>query len=312
MAHAPRDNISVAFSQSQYPTPYGDNTIPGNHPGVRQRHMGRAAAPYPDTSLNTALEVRPYPYDPHAVKEEAVLREHLQEIRERGDMNHSKEPSYGGRYILNSTNGGRRHYNEERSGEQVWAPSKAYVPPPGQDKEERLPRKGKGVYNYGKSDDQLTQQAQTALQRREERTQNTGRQYVVPPPDHNRVQLGMANLFTSGHTAATTAQPEAAPVKDGSVDILVIEDTTSKAAPSRPAEPVLSRPQETFSTSTAPVGYAPGRSTYVSSSRPQPERMEYKQESRAAKQEFKQSVKREKEYDNKRTEVETVRNLPNW
>lgn len=55
------DSIDIAFKSSNYPTPYGDNSISGSTSGHRERHLSRQHAPNPInySQLSHAL-IAPY------------------------------------------------------------------------------------------------------------------------------------------------------------------------------------------------------------------------------------------------------------
>lgn len=192
-----RDTISIAFTQSQYPTPYTDQTIPGSTPGHRLRHLGRQHQP---------LDIL-YNHLSHALVAHGD-----------GDVygNTARCPAPpGGNYVLHNKNGGKRHFDElsGMGSEQPWQPSKRIVFPlrdgETSDGQRRVvpQRRGRGVYNA--DDGFLHPDAEAAIQQREQaevrRREHGGKARVGGPRDHKLADLGMVQQ-----------EQQAAPPKHGS------------------------------------------------------------------------------------------------
>ncbi|CCW66804.1 unnamed protein product [Phytomonas sp. Hart1] len=160
-----RDDISIAFTKSNYYPPYGDQEIPGSRPADLRaffgRKLGRRYAPVPLNAgcLNNALiATAPFtPLDAIPAVPEVLQRpqktyqyELITTPREPNDIKDeetqgiakstSERPCLMGvtNYIFNTRNGGRRHYfpdicsfsksSTEDLGSQI--PKKDPMPPP--------------------------------------------------------------------------------------------------------------------------------------------------------------------------------------
>jgi hypothetical protein len=201
-----RDNISIAFTDSQYPTPYTDQTIPGSTPGHRELRLGRQHQP-PDITYNHLS---------HALVAHGDGQSCTAEPWE-GNAHHPCPP--GGNYVLHTKNGGKRHYDEASGmlSEQPWKPSKRLVFPLQEDERRVVPhRRGRGVYN---TDDGFIHPDAEEAQRQREWTEERLREHggkarVSGPPDHTLEDLGM--VHQPRRQQRQQQQPlasEAAPVK---------------------------------------------------------------------------------------------------
>ncbi|EKF37620.1 hypothetical protein MOQ_002186 [Trypanosoma cruzi marinkellei] len=184
MAAQPREDISVAFRNSSYPTPYGDNTIPGDHPGCRYKRLGRQYAPLPinKSSLMTDLHVPGCELGRHGPVLPADINNHVQHTLLLRDSHNSN-------YVLDSERGGKRHFEEQRGSEQAWSPSLRRLGPITLGDVPLLPqRRAIGVYNPTMPGPELKQ----ALEQREREAarQQAGKSHVYRPPDHHPLDLG--------------------------------------------------------------------------------------------------------------------------
>lgn len=176
-----RDDISIAFSRSNYATPYNDQSIPGSKPGHRLRRLGRQHQP--DEVLYNHLSHALIAYgDPTA--------------RSTTDAP-PMPPSLN--FILNTKHGGKRHFDEPRCPTmQPWVPSKRVLLPLRQEDRIFIPDcKARGIYNL--EDRYRHPDADDALRQRERQAarQQMGRALVPKPFDHSPVDLGMWYVATS-------------------------------------------------------------------------------------------------------------------
>ncbi|KPI88661.1 hypothetical protein ABL78_2265 [Leptomonas seymouri] len=197
-----RDNISIAFTQSQYPTPYTDQTIPGSTPGHRLLHLGRQHQPA-DVLYNHLSHALIAHGDCSSLGVGSSMPW-------EGNADNPSPP--GGNYILHSKNGGKRHY-DELSGmfsERPWQPSKRVIEPLREDERRLVPsRRGRGVYNLADClihpDAEVAEQQRAQAEKRE--LEHFGRAHVCGPPDHTLAELGMwrPEQQQQQRKAATTA-----------------------------------------------------------------------------------------------------------
>ncbi|ORC86111.1 uncharacterized protein TM35_000301510 [Trypanosoma theileri] len=187
-------DMSIAFKNSNYATPYGDNTIPGNHPGHRSLRLGRDYAPDPITKSSLANDLHVpgnglgpsghvYPNDLNNVQHTLCLR-----------------GVEGGNYVLDSANGGRRHFDELRGYESEWTPSLRQLSPPVPESLARgQRRRGFGRFNP----------AVGGVEGKNVSSEfHKGKAIVPRPPDHDVVDLGLAHHhgIASTHTATTVGK----------------------------------------------------------------------------------------------------------
>ncbi|KAG8348442.1 hypothetical protein ERJ75_000998400 [Trypanosoma vivax] len=223
-----RDDISIVFHRSEYPTAYGDNSIPGNHPGHRHKRMGRRFAPEPLTK--SALCVDLYIHDntlgrfgtSTAMDVNNTLRNTL-----------LPRDVHNGHYVLDSVRGGRRHFCEERGHEPIRLRGQRRLEPP--PSETALPRscRAPGIYNYNKPNAQVIEAMN--VREREQRLRDSRKAMVMRPADHHPFALGFyqccetlappAELETTSPTKVTAkvVLPNLAP-EQGEVEVSVKED----------------------------------------------------------------------------------------
>ncbi|KAH9600124.1 hypothetical protein LSM04_003292 [Trypanosoma melophagium] len=172
-------DISIAFKNSAYATPYGDNTIPGNRPGHCCMRLGRDFAPDPITksSLATDLHVPGNGLGPFGHVYSTDLNNVQHALCLRGVE--------GDNYVLDSMHGGRRHFDEPRGYEAAWIPSMRQLSPPMPEALWRSPRRrGHGVFNPTMYS---VEARDTAL------LQGKGKAVVPRPPDHTVLELGLVH-----------------------------------------------------------------------------------------------------------------------
>lgn len=222
-ARAPhRENISIAFSRSQYATPSSDHTIPGSKPGHRMLRMGRQHQP-PDALYNHLSHglVAPGGCVTTAATNGGYFHHNCPEPW-NGTADHPSPP--GGNYVLHTKNGGKRHYDEPSGfcSEPTWQPSKRLVGPVPEEERRHLPhRRGRGVYNL--SDRWIHPDAADALARREEAVQRVqahgGKAKVAGPPDHTLEELSLwvrtPGMASSGAAAPADDAKPAVAIKTG-------------------------------------------------------------------------------------------------
>ncbi|EKG06085.1 hypothetical protein TCSYLVIO_002833 [Trypanosoma cruzi] len=208
MAAQRREDISVAFRNSSYPTPYGDNTIPGDHPGCRHKRLGRQYAPLPinKSSLTTDLHVPGCGLGRHGPVLPADINNHIQQTLLIRDTHNSN-------YVLDSERGGKRHFAEQRGSEQPWSPSLRRLVPIMSGDVPLLPqRRAIGVYNPTMPGPELKKSLEQ--REREVARQQVGKAHVNRPPDHHPLDLfsfyvttDSARLPSQDDTPAAAAIP---------------------------------------------------------------------------------------------------------
>ncbi|RNF19058.1 hypothetical protein TcG_04418 [Trypanosoma cruzi] len=208
MAAQRREDISVAFRNSSYPTPYGDNTIPGDHPGCRHKRLGRQYAPLPinKSSLTTDLHVPGCGLGRHGPVLPADINNHIQQTLLIRDTHNSN-------YVLDSERGGKRHFAEQRGSEQPWSPSLRRLVPIMSGDVPLLPqRRAIGVYNPTMPGPELKKSLEQ--REREVARQQVGKAHVNRPPDHHPLDLvsfyvatDSARLPSQDDTPAAAASP---------------------------------------------------------------------------------------------------------
>lgn len=191
-----RDDISIAFTQSHYPTPYTDHAIPGSTPGHRLLRLGRQYQP----------EDILYNHLSHALIAHGDGSNSTATPWE-GNADHPNPP--GGNYILHTKNGGKRHYDEPsgRFSEQPWQPSKRMIAPLQEEERCVVPqRRGRGVYNT--DDGYIHPDAEEARRQREwaeqRRREHGGKARVDGPPDHTLTELGLVQQQSMPPVTAST------------------------------------------------------------------------------------------------------------
>ncbi|ESL08850.1 hypothetical protein TRSC58_03441 [Trypanosoma rangeli SC58] len=229
-----RDDISIAFRNSAYATPYGDNTIPGNHPGCRHEHLGRQYAPQPinKSSLMTDLHVPGCGLGRHGPVLPADINNHVRYTLLQRDNHNSN-------YVLDSERGGKRHYEEERAAEKVWLPSLRQLGPPIPEALLRPPqRRAFGVYNHVVAGPGL--KAMMERRDREAARERIGKAHVCGVPDHRPTDLGLYHLLCSTTPPSTHGDAAAAapPVEASSSSASrPVEGKKSSVEGSTPVEP---------------------------------------------------------------------------
>ncbi|RNF13313.1 uncharacterized protein Tco025E_06343 [Trypanosoma conorhini] len=243
-----RDDISFAFCNSAYPTPYGDNTIPGNHPGVSYKHLGRQYAPQPinKSSLTTALQVPGCGLGRHGPVLPADINNHVRYTLLQRDNHNSN-------YVLDSERGGKRHFEEERAAEKPWLPSLRQLGPPTSVASLRAPqRRALGVYNHLVPGTEL--RAMMERRDREAARERTGRAHVCGVPDHHPIDLGLCHLLSGSTPPSIHGDAAAAPAAAPKVEV-------PSGSASRPAE-------ETKSPLEGPLPVEPSRLPFLTFSSP--------------------------------------------
>ncbi|KAG5509569.1 hypothetical protein JKF63_06274 [Porcisia hertigi] len=259
IAEAPRETISIAFTSSQYATPCCDHTVPGCRPGHRVRRLGRQHQP-PEILCNhlnhslvahSGVITTPMPSGGH-------YHYHCIEPWE-GNADNLTPP--GGNYVLNTKNGGKRHYDEYMGflSEAQWKPSKRMIVPP-QEQEQSRPhavhRRGRGVYNV--SDCWIHPDAEEAQARREKEVMRQhirgGKAQVPRPPDHTLEELSM--WIRSGKESGGDASGPSSEVKEAACAVKtrsasgdhekrhLLRNNKSSAAISAAAAPLTGEPRQ--------------------------------------------------------------------
>ncbi|RNF04551.1 hypothetical protein TraAM80_05149 [Trypanosoma rangeli] len=229
-----RDDITTAFCNSAYATPYGDNTIPGNHPGCRRKHLGRQYAPQPinKSSLMTDLHVPGCGLGRHGPVLPADINNHVRYTLLQRDNHNSN-------YVLDTERGGKRHFEEERAAEKVWLPSLRQLDPPIPEALLRpRQRRGLGVYNHVVCGPGL--KAMMERRDREAARERIGKAHVCGMPDHRPTDLGLYHLLCSGEPPSTHGDAAAAapPVEASSSSASrPVEEKKSSVEASTPVEP---------------------------------------------------------------------------
>ncbi|KPA76467.1 hypothetical protein ABB37_07781 [Leptomonas pyrrhocoris] len=228
------DHIAIAFTQSQYPVPYTDQSIPGSTPGHRLRRLGRQHQP--DDILYNHLS--------HALIAHGDCSSHdaVNATPWEGNADHPHPP--GGNYVLHSKNGGKRHY-DELSGmysELPWQPSKRMIWPLQEDERRLVPhRRGRGIYNN--TDCFIHPDAEAAQKQREqdgERQRDRGcRAHVCGAPDHTLAELGMMYEQQQRKPKESTSvvrPSEGSAPSPSSSTVAVAAAATADGAPATPAK----------------------------------------------------------------------------
>lgn len=331
-----RDSIALAFSESNYATPYTDNSIPGCTPGHRVMRLGRQHCPVPNQSQLTHALTAPYVQGVTEGEGNGCSYQLLQTGLAgrsvyrpggptRDDYLHSEN------YILNSKNCGRRHYDEERGMEAQYRPSYRLLDTPVGDT--RAPvRKGVGVYNYGCGTtyglhpDAINAREMRAKAELDKKKQSKA--IVAGPSDHSMIELGLCHYMSGAkysykrstqerreHSAASGALPPinvASPPSPAPTQMP--EGKTSGAGTQYRCSTTDELPIAlglTFNSPSMNERSGIGARPYLSGVRPSQDAPDYLVE-RQMRSERRAAAQSNAVANDRREEVMAVRRLPDW
>ncbi|CBH17343.1 uncharacterized protein TEOVI_000779700 [Trypanosoma equiperdum] len=254
-----RDNISIAFHKSEYATPYGDNTIPGNHPGYRHKRLGRQYAPDPVNRDSLRVDF----YAPgNGVRLVNALApsdfNSMQNLLLARDARNNN-------YVLDSVRGGRRHFCETRGAEERHLRMRRALNSPTSGRAELVPScRAPGMYNYERGGPLV--QAMLQNRERQKMLQEAGKAMVAGPPNHNPLYLGF--MFSLPSIQATNSQVE--PLAVETTDQVGPTDTCDSATAVAKAEETTKLPSPTPG---LPLEHSPP--AYLTGIAPQRQRQAY-------------------------------------